>query len=102
MPKPRSCNWPARSKPVSSEIEIRPNERILFLEISDIAVIIDFARRAPNGAVVGLGDADGVRGARRAAADLDNVMFVPATPDDIPWRDGFFTLVVETRAAGPD
>ena len=38
---------------------------------------------------------------RRATRDLENVMFVATTPDEIPWPDGFFTRVIDTANQYP-
>jgi hypothetical protein len=35
--------------------------------------------------------------ARAASAHLDNVMVTPATPDEIPWQEAFFSWVIEAR-----
>jgi hypothetical protein len=74
---------------------LHPDERLLFLGIPEQAVIAETAARLPNGLIVAFGDAEQVREARRSARDLENVMFVPATPDEIPWPDGFFTRVID-------
>lgn len=76
------------------EIDAAPGERVLLLGSIEMAVVEHFARAAAEGIVVGLGDSEPVAAARRAMATYENVMFVPATPDEIPWREGFFTLVV--------
>jgi hypothetical protein len=45
--------------------------------------------------LVVLGSDDEVGRGRRRHADLDNVMFVAASAEDIPWQDGFFTQVLD-------
>ncbi len=52
--------------------------------------------------VVAIGEADAVREARRQAAGLDNVMFVPGSPDELPWGDGFFSRVIDLVGSWPD
>lgn len=56
-----------------------------------------FAARLWNGALVAMGTDDEVRAARREFRDLLNVMFVPAAPDENPWQEGYFTVVIDTR-----
>ena len=38
----------------------------------------------------------------RALCDLENVMVVPGTPDELPWRDGFFTRIIDTVGNWPE
>ena len=55
-------------------------------------------RALTNGeALVGVGTAEQVRAARREFADLDNVMFVTGSRDEIPWQAGWFTLIVDAE-----
>ncbi len=79
------------------DLALRPNDRVLLLSIPEHAVVAEMAARLTAGVVVGLGDDEEVRAARRAARDLENVMFVPAPLEEIPWRDGFFTKVIDWR-----
>ncbi|HET8547231.1 MAG TPA: hypothetical protein VFL57_04470 [Bryobacteraceae bacterium] len=74
----------------------READRILFLTLPDAALLRRTAERVTRGLVVGIGPDDAVRAARRAIADLDNVMLIPAGEpgDPIPWQDGFFTTVI--------
>ncbi len=77
--------------PVSSE------ERVLVLSLADTAAVRALAQ---GQALVGVGTADEVRAARRAFADLENVMFVPGSRDEIPWQPAWFTLIVDPQG-GP-
>lgn len=52
------------------------------------------ARALATGCVVALGTLEEVDNARRDMIEFDNVMFVEASPERIPWRDQFFTKVV--------
>ncbi len=52
--------------------------------------------------MVALGQGDAIYEARKATCDFDNVMIVPGTPDELPWRDGFFTRVIDTMGDWPD
>lgn len=79
-----------------------PGDRILFLYIPELADLEAVSRAAPNGIAVCLGDRDAVYAARKPAAHLENVMFVPAEPHEIPWQEGFFNHVFERGIAGDD
>jgi hypothetical protein len=79
-------------------LDIQPGEadRVLFLTLPDTGTLRAVAQRVLRGLVVGIGSDEAVRDARRAVADLDNVMLIPAggPGDPIPWQDGFFTKVI--------
>jgi hypothetical protein len=77
--------------------DFAPDDKVLYLGIPDPAVVREAAARITRGVLVAIGDAEQVRASRREFRDLPNVMFVPGTPDEIPWRDGFFTRVIDTR-----
>ncbi len=81
---------------------IRPDERILFLGLPDAAIVAAVARAASAGAVVVMAQGEAVYEGRRAFRDLDNVMVTPGSPDELPWRDGFFTRVIDTVRDWPD
>jgi len=69
------------------------NERILVLDLTNPGRVAAWAREAYL--VVGVGDLEQVRAARRACAELDNVMFVEGTRAEIPWQPGFFDVIVD-------
>ena len=52
------------------------------------------ARVLMTGSVVALGAREEVDAARRDMAEFENVMFIEAGPERIPWRDQFFTKIV--------
>jgi hypothetical protein len=79
-----------------------PDDRVLFLAIPAIPVIREMAGGLDRGLIVAIGSDDEVRAARRECADLENVLFVGATPDDIPWRSGFFTQVIDPKGEWAD
>jgi hypothetical protein len=81
---------------------IRPEDRVLLLGIPGVEVVVAIARSLHRGLLVAIGEDDAVRLARMAACDLDNVMFVPGAPDELPWQDGFFTVVIDTVGRWPD
>jgi ubiquinone/menaquinone biosynthesis C-methylase UbiE len=73
---------------------LRSDDHVLFLDIPLISELQSMARLLMRGSIVALGTDDDVESARRAMAEFDNVMFVAANPDRIPWRDGYFTKVI--------
>lgn len=68
-----------------------PEDRVLVLCLSDTTPLRDLAKAH---ALVGMGTAEQVQAARRALADLTNVMFVQGDRNDIPWQDRWFTLIL--------
>jgi len=94
MARPRRI-W-SNSAATVETIEVQARDRILLLSVPDVSLALSLARQAFQGMVVGLGEDEQVRGARQIARNCVNVMFVPGGPDQIPWRDGFFTVVIDT------
>lgn len=80
-------------------IDLHDRERVLLLSMPDPATIREVARKASAGIVVGLGEDEEVRAARKALADVENVIFVAAPPEEIPWQENFFSAVVDTECA---
>ncbi len=78
-------------------LEIQPRDRILLLSIPDVSLIFDLAARVPEGLIAGLGTEEEVCEVRRVCRGLDNVMFLLAAPDEVPWRERFFTKVLDPR-----
>jgi len=76
-------------------IDVRPNDRVLLLSIPEMSLVFGLAARLTAGVLVGLGQDEEVRTARRAARELNNVMFVAAPPEEVPWQDGFFSVAVD-------
>jgi hypothetical protein len=75
-------------------LALRADDRVLFLAIPPLTEMTAMSRVVMAGCLVALGERDEVDQARRELAEFDNVMFVNATPERIPWRDQFFTKVV--------
>jgi SAM-dependent methyltransferase len=74
-------------------IDVQPGDRVLHLGCGDGAATRDFARRASL--VLGVDASDEtVRHARRLAVEIDNLMFVTGSPEEVPWQQSFFTVVV--------
>ena len=76
----------------------RIDDRVLLLAIPEPSIVASLAAQLTRGLLVAIGSDDEITAARIAARDLDNVMFVPAAPEEIPWRDRFFTKAI---AFGP-
>ena len=58
------------------------------------------ADRIPEGAFVGIdASAEMILEARRSCADLDNVLFAPASAEQIPWAENYFTHVISIESA---
>jgi hypothetical protein len=74
--------------------EFRSDDRVLLLAIPAPNEAAAFGRLLMTGCLVAIGSADEVDEARRALSEFDNLMFIAATPDHIPWRDAFFTKVL--------
>ena len=72
----------------------RADDRVLLLAIPSRADIAAIARVLMSGVLVALGDSDEVDEARRSMADFDNVMFLSASPEQIPWREAYFTKIL--------
>jgi hypothetical protein len=75
-------------------LELRPDDRLLLLWIPSPVEVERLAARLPKGLLVAIGSDEEVRAGRRAAAHLDNVMFTVGDANEIPWRDGMFTVAV--------
>ncbi len=75
-------------------MKLRSDDRVLLLALPSTEELAAMARILMHGVVVGLGDVAEVDAARKSLAEFDNVMFVEALPDHIPWRDAYFTKVI--------
>lgn len=78
-------------------IEASPTDRVLVLSLDGTSGIRALAQAQ---ALVGIGSSEQVRAARREFADLENVMFAVGSRHEIPWREHWFTLIVDTEG-GP-
>ena len=78
--------------------DLKPDDRVLILSIAGLEFLSELADRLPDGLLVGIGTPDEVAAARRALAEAENAMFHAASPEEIPWRDSYFTVVL---APGP-
>jgi hypothetical protein len=74
--------------------KLRSDDRVLSLVIPPASEMAAIARILMAGRFVGIGEPNEVDKARREFAEFDNLTFLDATPDRIPWRDAFFTKVI--------
>ncbi|HXE13172.1 MAG TPA: hypothetical protein VN633_13680 [Bryobacteraceae bacterium] len=74
--------------------EIRSDDRVLSLAIPAPNEAAAFGRLLMTGCLVAIGSTDEVNEARRVHSEFDNLMFIAATPDHIPWSDAFFTKIL--------
>lgn len=73
---------------------LRSDDRVLLLAIPSEADLAAISRVLMNGVLVALGDRDEVDRARQSMADFENVMFVDASPEQIPWREAYFSKIL--------
>ena len=73
---------------------LRSDDRVLLLAIPSRADLAVIARVLMGGVLVALGNAEEVDAARQSMADFENVMFLNASPEQIPWRDAYFTKIL--------
>jgi len=74
--------------------QLRSDDHVLLLDIPSVAELQVMSRILMSGSLVAIGSEDDVESARRAMAEFDNVMFIAATPDRIPWREAYFTKII--------
>jgi hypothetical protein len=82
-------------------MDIRPDDRVLLTSLDSLEAAGVIAAALTRGSLVGLGNDEQVRAARRLYADLDHVMFTAGSREEIPWRDQSFTLVVDAAPEEP-
>ncbi|HZQ56247.1 MAG TPA: hypothetical protein VFB14_28925 [Bryobacteraceae bacterium] len=73
---------------------LRSDDRVLFLAIPPDTELANIARILMRGVVVALGTETEVEEGRRSMADWDNVLFLSAAPNRIPWRSAYFTKIM--------
>jgi hypothetical protein len=83
-------------------ISLRPDDRVLILSIASPALLLELAGQLMDGLLVGIGTADEVYEARLALASAENVMFNITTPEEIPWREAYFSVVLATPPLSPN
>jgi len=75
-------------------VEMKKGDRVLVLDPRLMTQVREWARQCES--VVGVGEMDEVRTARKELDDVDNVMFTQGSRDEIPWGNAHFTVIVDT------
>jgi hypothetical protein len=78
---------------------IEAHDRVLVVGLARAAEIPAWTRDCTL--LVGIGSEDAVYEARRLCASADNAMFAAGARDAIPWRDQYFTLILDTEGGEP-
>ena len=78
---------------------LRSSDRVLVLGLAQCssARLREWAAALKEGFLVGVGEEGAVRRARRELADLDNVMFTAGSRAEIPWKEVFFTAILDAE-----
>lgn len=78
---------------------LRPGDRVLVLGLAQCAParLREWAAALTEGFLVGVGEESAVRRARRELADVENALFTPGSRADIPWKELFFTLILDAE-----
>jgi hypothetical protein len=79
--------------------QFHADDRVLVLQPASYSApqLREWAHALTNGILVGLGELGAIRLARRELADCENVLFVGGSRDEIPWRNAFFTVIVDAE-----
>jgi len=78
--------------------QFKPDDRVLVLQPGNCSApqLREWANALAHGILVGLGELGTIRTARRELADCENVLFAHGSRAEIPWRDAFFTVIVDS------
>jgi hypothetical protein len=67
---------------------------VLLLAMPPAEELLELSARLTHGLIAVLVSQEEVYEGRRVAAGVDNIIFSPTDPDgNVPWRDGFFTII---------
>jgi ubiquinone/menaquinone biosynthesis C-methylase UbiE len=75
-------------------LQAQSADRILHLGCGDGSMARRLAPLACNGLVVGIDVEERVRNARRLSVDIENLMFVFGSAEEISWQEDFFSALV--------
>lgn len=78
---------------------IEPGARVLVVGLARRSPLPGWARDALL--LVGIGAEEDVYAARRECASFDNVLFAPGARGEIPWREAYFDLILDTEGGPP-
>lgn len=73
---------------------LQADDRVLFLAIPPAREVARVAAALESGLLVALGTREEVDDARASSNTRDNVMFIEARPDAVPWQESYFTKIV--------
>lgn len=80
---------------------MQPDDRVLVVGAPAADAVLRLAARLTRGLVVVIGPEASVPDARKATAQVENVMWLAASADGrIPWQDGFFGKIVAPLRSG--
>ncbi|HLW98765.1 MAG TPA: methyltransferase domain-containing protein [Candidatus Acidoferrales bacterium] len=86
--------------PMLAQMALGPDENVLDAGCGSGWLVRLLASQITEGRIVGMDISDEmVRHARRATANLENVLCVVGSVDEIPWQPNFFTRVVSVESA---
>ena len=75
--------------------DLQPGDRVLDLDAGDGRAAGELADQLPRGVLVGLAaDGESLSRARAHNRDRDNAFFVEATPEEIPWKEDYFSHAI--------
>ena len=79
--------------------QFHADDRVLVLQAASYSAarLREWANALTHGILVGLAEPGTIRTARRELSDCENVLFVHGSREEIPWRDGFFTVIVDAE-----
>lgn len=80
---------------------MRPDGRVLLTSLAGAARLRELAEAVRGGALVGLGGREEVWEARRLCADLDHVMFIEGSRNEIPWAEVWFDVILDEQPEAP-
>lgn len=80
---------------------MKPGERVLITAWDPRHPLAAWSQAVEPGLIVVLAGPEDIHDARRAHANLENVMFTSGGRDDIPWRDGSFSMILDQDPANP-
>ena len=80
---------------------MRKDERVLLTSLARMEGLRELALAVRDGALVGLGTRDEVFEARKLCADLDHVMFVEGSREEIPWAEAWFDVILDGQPEAP-
>jgi len=86
--------------PVLDRMRLAPDDNVLDVGCGAGWLARLLAERVPEGRVVGVDVSDGmIRRARRNLSEIENVMCVVGTADEIPWEPNFFNHAISIESA---